>query len=250
VEGYQHIPGVKKAALFLLVMGEDFTSEVFKHLEENEVKLIGEQMAQINNIDYSQISGIMDEFSQRTGSGEVLGISGKDFLQRTFPKAFGSKKAGDLLGDLFAKRGSRSFEKLNSLNPQILGNLLINEHPQTIALILSNLKHQNAADIIAQLPEDTQSEVIMRISDLEEVPNDILGEVQEVIAQIKEGVTKVKPKVSLSVGDNVRVIDGPFVNFVGTVEEVKPDKRKVKVLVSIFGRSTPVELDFIQVEKS
>lgn len=75
------------------------------------------------------------------------------------------------------------------------------------------------------------------------------GEVQEVIAQIKEGVTKAKPKVSLSVGDNVRVIDGPFVNFVGTVEEVKPDKRKVKVLVSIFGRSTPVELDFIQVEK-
>jgi transcriptional antiterminator NusG len=75
------------------------------------------------------------------------------------------------------------------------------------------------------------------------------GEVEEVIAQIKEGVTKVKPKVSLTVGDNVRVIDGPFVNFVGTVEEVKPDKRKVKVLVSIFGRSTPVELDFIQVEK-
>jgi transcriptional antiterminator NusG len=74
-------------------------------------------------------------------------------------------------------------------------------------------------------------------------------EVEEVIAQIKEGVTKAKPKVSLAVGDNVRVIDGPFVNFVGTVEEVKPDKRKVKVLVSIFGRSTPVELDFIQVEK-
>jgi transcriptional antiterminator NusG len=75
------------------------------------------------------------------------------------------------------------------------------------------------------------------------------GEVEDVIAQIKEGVTKVKPKVSLTVGDNIRVIDGPFVNFVGTVEEVKPDKRKVKVLVSIFGRSTPVELDFIQVEK-
>jgi transcriptional antiterminator NusG len=79
------------------------------------------------------------------------------------------------------------------------------------------------------------------------IPDD---EVEEVIAQMKEGVVKAKPKVSLTVGDNVRVIDGPFVNFVGTVEEVKPDKRKVKVLVSIFGRSTPVELDFIQVERS
>jgi transcriptional antiterminator NusG len=79
------------------------------------------------------------------------------------------------------------------------------------------------------------------------IPDD---EVKEVIAQMKEGGVKAKPKVSLTVGDHVRVIDGPFVNFVGTVEEVKPDKRKVKVLVSIFGRSTPVELDFIQVERS
>jgi transcriptional antiterminator NusG len=79
------------------------------------------------------------------------------------------------------------------------------------------------------------------------IPDD---EVAEVIVQMKEGGAKAKPKVSLTVGDNVRVIDGPFVNFVGTVEEVKPDKRKVKVLVSIFGRSTPVELDFIQVERS
>jgi transcriptional antiterminator NusG len=74
-------------------------------------------------------------------------------------------------------------------------------------------------------------------------------EVEGVIAQIKEGVTKPKPKVSFSAGDSVRVIDGPFVNFVGTVEEVRPEKRKVRVLVSIFGRATPVELDFVQIEK-
>jgi transcriptional antiterminator NusG len=75
-------------------------------------------------------------------------------------------------------------------------------------------------------------------------------EVEEIMSQMKEGATKAKPKVSFSVGDNVRVIDGPFVNFIGTIEEVKPEKRKLKVLVSIFGRATPVELDFIQVEKN
>ncbi len=75
-------------------------------------------------------------------------------------------------------------------------------------------------------------------------------EVEEIIAQMKEGVSKAKPKVTFNVGDSVRVIDGPFVNFVGTIEEIKPEKRKLKVLVSIFGRATPVELDFIQVEKN
>ena len=75
-------------------------------------------------------------------------------------------------------------------------------------------------------------------------------EVEEILSQIKEGVSKARPKVSFNIGDDVRVIDGPFVNFIGTIEEVKPEKRKLKVLVSIFGRSTPVELDFIQVEKN
>ncbi len=75
-------------------------------------------------------------------------------------------------------------------------------------------------------------------------------EVEEILAQMKEGVSKAKPKISFNVGDSVRVIDGPFVNFIGTIEEVKSEKRKLKVLVSIFGRSTPVELDFIQVEKN
>jgi transcriptional antiterminator NusG len=75
-------------------------------------------------------------------------------------------------------------------------------------------------------------------------------EVEEILSQMKEGVSKARPKVSFNIGDSIRVIDGPFFNFIGTIEEVKPEKRKLKVLVSIFGRSTPVELDFIQVEKN
>ncbi len=75
-------------------------------------------------------------------------------------------------------------------------------------------------------------------------------EVQRLTTQITEGTLKPKPKVQFEEGDSVRVIDGPFSNFNGTVEEVKPEKGKVRVLVSIFGRATPVELDFMQVEKT
>lgn len=75
------------------------------------------------------------------------------------------------------------------------------------------------------------------------------AEVQKMTNRIAEGAVKPRPKISFNDGENVRVVDGPFSNFNGVIEEVNMDKGKVKVLVSIFGRSTPVELDFIQVEK-
>ncbi len=75
-------------------------------------------------------------------------------------------------------------------------------------------------------------------------------EVSRITNQMAEGTLKPRPKVQFEEGESVRVVDGPFVNFNGVVEEVKPDKGKLRVLVSIFGRSTPVELDFVQVEKN
>jgi transcriptional antiterminator NusG len=76
------------------------------------------------------------------------------------------------------------------------------------------------------------------------------SEVEAIKAQMEEGALRPKPKVLFEVGEAVKVVDGPFQDFNGTVEEVRPEKGKVRVLISIFGRATPVELDFVQVEKS
>lgn len=75
-------------------------------------------------------------------------------------------------------------------------------------------------------------------------------EIQSVVQQVEEGAAKPRPRVVFATGDHVRVNDGAFANFTGTVEQVNPDKQKVRVLVSIFGRATPVELDYTQVEKT
>ena len=80
-----------------------------------------------------------------------------------------------------------------------------------------------------------------------EVPE---SEVRAITQQMEEGALRPKPKVLFEVGEAVKVVDGPFQDFNGTVEEVRPEKGKVRVLISIFGRATPVELDFVQVEKS
>ena len=74
-------------------------------------------------------------------------------------------------------------------------------------------------------------------------------EILKITRRIEEGAEKPRPKVLFEVGETVRVTDGPFLNFSGVVEDVKPDKGKLRVMVSIFGRATPVELEFMQVEK-
>lgn len=75
-------------------------------------------------------------------------------------------------------------------------------------------------------------------------------EIKEITKQMEEGAIKPRPRVIFSAGENIKVIDGPFSDFNGVVDEVRPEKGKLRVLISIFGRATPVELDFVQVERS
>lgn len=177
------LTGPDKAAVLLMMMGENFATQVFKYLEEDEVKTIGEHMSRIKSLDTQVVASIMDEFFSSFTENNLLGVSGTSFFKKTVTQAFDSRKADSMLNEFVSKDGHRPFEMLRSLNPQVLVNLLMDEHPQTIALILVNLNYQSAAETIQLLPEAVQSEVIIRIAELDNVPDEIVDEIQEVILE-------------------------------------------------------------------
>jgi len=74
-------------------------------------------------------------------------------------------------------------------------------------------------------------------------------EAEAIFAQVRDGISPSKQSISFEIGENVKIIDGPFESFVGLVEQIDDEKSRVKVSVSIFGRSTPVDLEYSQVEK-
>ena len=115
--------------------------------------------------------------------------------------------------------------------------------------ILVNMKLNNQTwHIVKSTPKVTG--FLGGATDPGSIPSIPEAEVREITHQMAEGAVKPKPKVLFEHGEQVKVVDGPFQDFNGVVEEVKPDKGKLRVLISIFGRATPVELDFVQVEKA
>lgn len=138
-------------------------------------------------------------------------------------------------------KGARKTSERKFFPGYILVNMDMNEHtwhivqetPRVTGFVGINMSQAGGdKDVYKKIPSLTDKEA------------------HKILGRIADGASKPKPKVVFGEGDAVRVIDGPFANFQGVVEEVFPEKGRVKVMVSIFGRSTPVELEYIQVSKS
>jgi len=190
----QTLNGAEKAALFLMVMGEEFTATIFNHLDEKEVKAIGEEMTRIKNINPKAISSVLNEFLGAINGDKILGGSGGRFFERTVSRAFSPNKANTLLSKVESRKGQEYFEKLESLSPEMVVNFISGEHPQTIALILSNIGNEMAGKVVKLLPEEIQSDVIVRIARLDSVSSDIVSEIQEILAEQVSSIGEAGPK--------------------------------------------------------
>ncbi len=228
--------GPYKAAIFLIAMGEEFTAEVFKHLNEAEIKKVSSLMAQIKAVPGEAVEKVLAEVREKMAvvQGEVA-VPVEEFLKKVLFSSMPEEQAKKIYEEIMRQLHPSTFQKLSSLEPKVIVNFLQNEHPQTIAVILAHLQPELAAAILEELPERLQSDVMIRIAKLEKINPDIVAEIDKVLEEELFSVemtdaTKVggAEKVAEILNNVDRTLEeGLLENIEETSEELAEEIRKL-----------------------
>jgi flagellar motor switch protein FliG len=179
----EKLTGPQKAAIFLMLMGDDFASEVYKYLDDDDIKRIGVEMAKIDFIPAEVAKRILEEANiEAKDLLSNINLSPDEFLKRSLIEAYGDK-GKQLYEEIKKEVGPDSFKKLKKLDPKTIANFLASEHPQTIAIILVHLEPELSGQVLQLLPEMIRSEVLLRIALLDKVDPEIVKEISDALEE-------------------------------------------------------------------
>lgn len=179
---YEDMAGIDKAAVLLNVLGNRVTAQVFKRMKDNDVKMLVTAMGGVSKVPISTVGAVLESFFREISeeTNLIFGHAhGRDFVLETL----GEERAKTVLGQLSVVEGSRTLEALELVDPRTLANFLVNEHPQTIAVILAHLDASKKCDVLKRLPEGIQTEVVLRIANLDYISPSLIAQVDEVLKQ-------------------------------------------------------------------
>jgi flagellar motor switch protein FliG len=177
--------GMRKAAMLLILLGEQTGGELVKQLSEDEVHVMGREVARIESITSEQAEALLEEFYQMTIAHEFVLRGGLDFAKKMLMTAFGPEASKKLIDRLNKALGSdfASVDLLQKADPQQLAKFIHNEHPQTIALVLSHLNASQAAALLVSLPAEMRADVALRMANLDQISPEIVNKIATVIGQ-------------------------------------------------------------------
>ena len=179
----EEITGVQKAAILLIALGPDKSSNVFKHLKEDEIEQLTLEIANTRSVSPAMKDAVLDEFYEVCLAQQYIAEGGIGYAKNLLEKALGSERAKDVIGKLTASLQVRPFEFVRKTDASQLLNFIQDEHPQTIALILSYLSSNQASAIISALAPDKQTDVAKRIAQMDRTSPDVIKEVEKVLEQ-------------------------------------------------------------------
>jgi len=181
----EQLPGKQKAAVLLVILGEQASAEILKQFEEEEVEMVGREVARIAQVSTEQAEAVLQEYYQMALAHDYVLKGGMDYARKLLVSAFGPESARKLLDRLAKALGSEmaTFDALQKADPQQLAKFIHSEHPQMIALILSHLNASQAAALLVSLPPEMRADVALRMASLDQISPEIISRVAAIIGQ-------------------------------------------------------------------
>jgi flagellar motor switch protein FliG len=188
----EQVPGLRKAAILMVMIGDEASSIILRQLDEDEVQEISREIARVGSLTPEEAEGVLEEFYQMAVAHDYVVKGGIDYAKKILIGAFGAETGRKMLDRLLKALGNEtlSFDALQKTAQ--LAKFIHSEHPQTIALILSHLNPSQAAGLLFSLPAEMRSDVALRMASLDQISPEIISKIAGVIG------SKLKSLGSLS----------------------------------------------------
>jgi flagellar motor switch protein FliG len=188
--------GVEDAAIFLMSLGEEEASEVFKHLAPKEVQALGETIARMKSIPRERFDAVLNRFTEVAADQSMLVTDTDEYVKAVLRKALGDDKANLLIDRILQGSDISGIESLKWMDAVSVAELLRNEHPQIVAAILVHLDYDQGSGVLKCFTERQRNEVLIRIATLDGIQPSALKDLNEVMSKVLAGGDKLR-KASL-----------------------------------------------------
>jgi flagellar motor switch protein FliG len=179
---FGNLRGFEKAAILLNYLGAEAAKTLFKHTEDAEIRKLLATMQKYRIVPVEVTKRVLEEYYEMVSETSEYIFSEKTTNKETVVDAVGEERARGILGHLNVNSpAQRQLESLEMVDAKSLSNFLINEHPQTIAVILAHLEPEKKGEVLKRLPETLQSEVVLRLANLDHVAPELIAEVDRVL---------------------------------------------------------------------
>ncbi len=180
-ERLSKLSGSDKAAMLMLLMGEEHAAQVIQHLEPKDIQTLGKKMVEVANLPKDVVNAVLDDFLISTSQMSGLGTENSEYIQRVFNKALGEDRASAALEKIIPEQSLKGLDMLRWMDANDIYTAIEAEHPQVIAVVLSILDHDVAGDLIKMFPEEVRSDIIARIGSLKGIQASALARLEEVL---------------------------------------------------------------------
>jgi flagellar motor switch protein FliG len=175
------LTNVEKAALILMSMGKELASQVLQNLNEQEVKRVSRAFMAVHEVDRETQLTVATEFRKMLKASETMLIDGREFAKDVIENAFGETAGEGMLEYITGSRKEPISQIISDVPEKILNAFISAEHPQTVSFLMTKINPDQAAQVLQRLPEEQQTDILIRVANLNNVKADVVDEVREVL---------------------------------------------------------------------